>query len=90
MTPETHRKPAALEPEALLSYDESLLLEPDTARAYERASPIKEYGDERLDLAHAPPARAPDQMIRAVHNAHESHQLNSDAACDAGASCPID
>lgn len=70
-------------------YEETANLEPDPARSYERAKPMKEYGQERLD---AQPKRAccsPDQMIRAVHNAHESHQLNNETGCDAGASNPL-
>ena len=65
-------------------------MEPDTARSYERAKPVKEYGDDRLDSQPCCRPHTPDRMIRAVHNAHESHQINDDGGCNAGDTCPID
>lgn len=72
-----------------LDYEDSANLEPDPARSYERAKPLKECGEDRLDRAAAPPWAHPDEMLRAVHNAHDSHQLNNDSGCDAGASNPL-
>lgn len=64
--------------------------EPDPARSYERAKPYKEYGDDRLEACPCPPCHAPDQMIRAVHNAHQGHQVNDESEVNAGDSCPLD
>jgi hypothetical protein len=72
-----------------LSLEDSSDLEPDPARSYERAKPLKEYGDERLDCAPKRAAARPDEMIRAVHNAHASQQLNNETGCDAAASNPL-
>ena len=72
-----------------LSPEDSADVEPDPARSYERAKPLKEYGQDRLD---DPPHRrccSPDQMVRAAHNAHESRQLNNESGCDMGASNPL-
>ena len=74
---ETHRPPTDAEQQAREA------AAPDTARAYERADPFKETGHDRLDCPDCPPHRRPDEMIRAVHNAHESHQLNSDSQVSA-------
>jgi hypothetical protein len=86
MTPHTASTTDGFDQAGPLSFDESTHLEPDPARSYERASPQKEYGDERLDCQPARRCCSPDQMIRAVHNAHRSNQLNSDSSMDAGAS----
>ena len=59
-------------------------LAPDTARSYDRAEPFMETGHDRMDCPDCPPWRHPDEMIRAVHNAHESHQLNSESQVHAG------
>lgn len=91
MHPHAHTPPAdGFDQAGPLSIDESAGLAPDPARSYERATPFEEYGHDRLDCTPAKPCCAPDQMIRAVHNAHQSHQLDGDSSCDAGASCPLD
>ena len=72
-----------------LTPDESAELEPDPARSYERAKPHKECGDGRLDATPNRTQARPDEMIRAVHNAHESHQLNNQTGTDAADANPL-
>lgn len=63
---------------------------PDPARVYERCFPRDECGQDRMDADPWHPHRAPDRLERTVHNAHLSHQINAESACDAGAFCPLD
>ncbi len=72
-----------------MSLDDSANLEPDTARSYERAKPLKECGQEGLEKQPVRRCCSPDQMHRAAHNAHEARQLNNESGCDAGASNPL-
>lgn len=85
MTP--HPQPR--QSEQPLTPDESAELEPDPARSYERAKPHKEYGDERLDAEPNSPHARPDEMIRAVHNAHDGRQINDQSGTDAADSNPL-
>lgn len=55
----------------------------DPASSYERAQPEKEAGMGRLDNNSATPARAPDQMKKAVPNVHPpDRQINAEEASD--------
>ena len=83
------KRDAEIDQAGPLSPEESANLEPDPARSYERAKPLKEYGQEGLDKEPSRRCCTPDQMIRAAHNAHEARQLNNESGCDMGASNPL-
>jgi hypothetical protein len=63
---------------------------PDTARVYERAKPEAEAGMGKLDKEKARPANSDDKMFEAVHNKHDSHQINAEDTINSSASAPLD